>query len=72
MGVGIVRLTPDLLTCSSVSEAAFFGTIDLYDDTVLDNDVHGSESQSAKRIANLIDRIIGCGDLFGSWDFGLL
>ena len=64
-GVGTVRLTPDLLACSSISEAAFFGAIDLYDDTVLDDNVHRSEPQAAERIAYLIERIIVRGSLLG-------
>jgi hypothetical protein len=64
-GAGFVRLKPDLLGCSCVAEAAFFGAVDLNDDTVLHNDVHRSESQSAERVANLIDRVIGRGCLLG-------
>lgn len=40
---GVVRLKPDLLGRSCVAQAAFFGAIDLYDDTVLDDDVHRSK-----------------------------
>ena len=71
-GVGFVRLKPDLRTASCIAEAALFGAIDLYDDTILHDDVHRSESQSAERIANLVDRIIRRRRRFSRRGFRLL
>jgi hypothetical protein len=40
------------------SQTTLVRAIDLYHDTILHDDVHGSEPQTAERIANLIQRFI--------------
>jgi hypothetical protein len=49
---------PDLRFIPIHAQAAFLRAVDLYHDTVLHDDVHGSEPQPAKRVAYLCQGII--------------
>jgi hypothetical protein len=54
----LCQAKPDLRFVSFQAQAAFLRAVDLYYDTVLHDDVHGSEPQPAKRVAYLSQRII--------------
>jgi hypothetical protein len=55
---------PGLRFFSFRPQTAFFRAVDLYHETVLHDDVHGSESQAAKRVADLDQCVVdGAGAL---------
>jgi len=72
MVVCIWWAVPTLRVVSSISQAALFGAIDLYDDAVLHDNVYRSEPQAAERIAYQVERVVGSGTLLGGRNLWLM
>jgi hypothetical protein len=55
------------------SQPPLFSAVNLNDDAILNNDVHGSETQFAQGFANVIQRFVSRTDTIGrasAWQMG--